>query len=192
MEDDRTKWDNRYTGEGLFLGPQPSTFLVEQIGLIKSACPGRRAFDIACGEGRNSIFLSRQGFSVTGIDISAAGIAKASKWAKAEHLEIEFIQLDLELYEFDENWDLIINFNFLLRGLLPKAVAALVPGGVMVVDTILDTPTLPGAHTKAFLLQPGELKGLFASFPGTVLHYEERPLDSAPTAKLVFQKSGGP
>src|SRR5512135_76057 len=112
MEDDRIKWDNRYQGEGLFLGPQPSAFLVEQIGLIKSACPGRRALDIACGEGRNSIFLARQGFMVTGIDISREGIAKASKWATAEHLDIEFLQADLEVYEFGGDWDLIINFNF--------------------------------------------------------------------------------
>jgi len=190
MEDDRIKWDSRYAAEGFFLGPHPSPFLMERIDLIKSVCPGRIALDIACGEGRNSIFLARQGFSVTGIDISTEGIVKASRWAVAERLEIAFLVADLETYEFTGNWDLIINFNFLLRGLIPRAVAALNPGGVMVVDTILDSPFLPGEHTKAYLLQPGELKGLFADFPGKVLQYEEHLLDSAPTAKLIFCKSG--
>ncbi len=188
MEDDRTKWDNRYACAGFFLGPHPSAFLVEKIDLIKSVCSGRRALDIACGEGRNSIFLARQGFYVTGIDISEEGIAKATKWAEAARLAVEFITADLEFYEFTGGWDLIINFNFLLRDLLLKGVAALNPGGVMVVDTLLDTPSLPGEHTKAFLLQPGELKSLFAGLPGKILHYREYPLDSAPTAKLVFQK----
>ena len=190
MDDDRIKWDSRYAGPGFFLGPAPSAFLVERIELIKSVCPGKKALDIACGEGRNSIFLARQGFCVTGVDISAEGIAKAAAWAEAERLEVEFLRADLEVYEFSGNWDLIINFNFLLRGLLTEAVAALNPGGVMVVDTILDTPSLPGEHTKAYLLQPGELKRLFADFPGSVLEYGEHPSDSVPTAKLIFCKNG--
>jgi tellurite methyltransferase len=191
MDDDRSKWDSRYGGKGFFLGPDPSAFLVERIDLIESLCPGRRALDIACGEGRNSIFLAGRGFSVTGIDISAEGIAKASKWAGTERLAVEYVTADLEDYEFTRSWDLIINFNFLLRELLPRAVAALNPGGVMVVDTILDTPSQPGEHTRAFLLQPGELTRLFAGFPGKILIHEEHPLDSAPTAKLIFKNNSG-
>jgi tellurite methyltransferase len=190
MDDDRIKWDSRYACPGFFLGPAPSSFLVERIDLIKSVCPGQKALDIACGEGRNSIFLARQGFCVTGIDISAEGIAKAATRAEAERLEVEFLTADLEAYEFTGTWDLIINFNFLLRGLLPEAVAALSPGGVMVVDTILDSPSLPGEHTKAYLLQTGELKRLFADLPGSVIEYGEHPFDSVPTAKLIFRKSG--
>ncbi len=189
MDDDRVKWDRRYGEEGFFLGPHPSSFLVENLGLIGSICPGKQALDIACGEGRNSIFLARHGFSVTGLDISSEGIAKAKRWAEAEELAIEFLTADLEVYEFDRSWDLIININFLLRDLLAKGVAALTPRGVMVVDTILDTPSLPGGHTKAFLLQPGELPRLFSSFPGNIHLYEEHPLDSAPTAKLIFQRA---
>ena len=190
MEDDRTKWDNRYAGKAFFLGTQPSAFLVENIGLVQSLCPGRTALDIACGEGRNSIFLARQGFSVTGVDISPEGIAKAVLWAAAERQEVSFRVADLEAEELAGTWDLIINFNFLLRGLFPRAVAALNPGGIMVVDTILDTPSLPGEHTRAFLLQPGELESLFAGFPGRILHYGEHPCDTVPTAKLIFQKVG--
>jgi tellurite methyltransferase len=191
MDDDRSKWDSRYAGEGFFIGPAPSAFLVERIELIKSLCPGRRALDIACGEGRNSIFLAKRGFSVTGIDISPEGIGKAARWAEAERLDIEFITADLDVYELCGSWDLIINFNFLLRGLLSKGVAALNPGGVMLVDTILDTPCLEGGHTRAFLLQPDELTRLFAGFPGKILFHNEQPLDSVPTAKLIFQKNGG-
>jgi tellurite methyltransferase len=191
MERDRLKWDDRYAGEGLFLGPHPSPFLAERVAFIESLLPGRKALDIACGEGRNCIFLARRGFSVTGVDISAEGLAKAERWAAQEGLKIDFRREDLEEYEFREAFDLIINFNFLLRSLLPKAVAALTPGGVVVIDTLLDTPSLPGEHTKSFLLQPDELKQLFSGFPGKVLHYAEHPLASAPTAKLIFRKSEG-
>ncbi|MCM2356793.1 MAG: class I SAM-dependent methyltransferase [Geobacteraceae bacterium] len=189
MEKDRLKWDDRYAGEGYFIGPHPSPFLAERIAFMEALLPGRRALDIACGEGRNSIFLARRGFAVTGIDISAEGLAKAGRWAAAEGLEIDFVQADLEGYEFTERYDLILNFNFLLRELIPRMVAALTPGGVIVFDTILDSPAMEGHHSKAFLLQPGELAALFSPFPGTILHYEERAEGPISTARLIFQKS---
>ncbi len=189
MEGDKAKWDERYNREGYFLGPTPSRFLTEHIGFIKTLCPGRTALDIACGEGRNSVFLAHHGFKVTGLDISEAGIDKACKWMESEGLRIDFRVADLERYEFTGTYDLIINFNFLLRDLIPKEVQALNPGGVLVFDTILDAPTLQGVHNREFLLQPGELKALFERFDGKLLHYQENPLDATPTAKLIFQKS---
>jgi tellurite methyltransferase len=191
VEQDRDKWNARYAAGSLFLGPHPSSFLAERIDLIESLVPGRKALDIACGEGRNSIFLARRGFTVTGIDISEEGLTKAARWATGEGLEIAFLRANLEGYLFTERYDLILNFNFLLRDLIPGTVAALSPGGVLLFDTILDSPALPGVHRKEFLLQPGELPAIFAQFPGTVLHYEERPLDVSPTAKLIFRKQAG-
>ncbi|MBI1922363.1 MAG: methyltransferase domain-containing protein [Geobacter sp.] len=189
MEKDRIKWNGRYAGEGFFLGPNPSRLLEERIEAVEALLPGRRALDIACGEGRNSIFLARRGFSVTGIDISEEGLEKARRWATAEGVDIRFIRADLERYEFNEKYDLILNFNFLLRDLIPKMVAALNPGGVIFFDTILDTPTLVGHHNKAFLLQPGELRALFEPLPGETLFYEEFPAGPNPTAKLIFWKN---
>lgn len=189
MEKDRIKWNGRYAGEGFFLGPNPSRFLEERIESVEALLPGRKALDIACGEGRNSIFLARRGFSVTGIDISEEGLEKARRWASAEGLDIRFIRADLEGYEFSEKYDLILNFNFLLRDLVPKMVAALNPGGVIVFDTILDTPTLVGHHNKAFLLRRGELREIFMRLPGKILYDEEFPEGPTPCAKLIFQHS---
>ncbi|HEY6872737.1 MAG TPA: methyltransferase domain-containing protein [Geobacteraceae bacterium] len=189
MEDDRLKWDRRYGGPGFFIGPHPSPFLMDNMTLIESLVPGKNALDIACGEGRNSILLARRGFAVTGLDISAEGLAKAARWAAAEGLDIAFLRADLEVYEFSGQWDLIINFNFLQRDLIPKMVAALAPGGVIVFDTILDTPSLVGHHNKAFLLRPGELAALFARFPGTIIHSGECPDGPMPAARLIFRKS---
>lgn len=188
MTDDREKWNGRYAGAGFYLGPDPSRFLAVNIAMIKELAPGQKALDIACGEGRNSIFLARHGFAVTGTDISEEGIAKARKWASAEGLAVSFLRADMESYEFAESWDLIINFNFLLRGLIPRMVEALTPGGLIVFDTILETPTLEGIHNKAYLLRPGELRTLFARFPGEILADEELPLGPMPTARLIFRK----
>src|SRR5512136_3486659 len=113
MKDDRGKWNARYKGSGFYLGPEPSAFLADNIGLVASLAPGRKALDIACGEGRNSIFLARHGYTVNGLDIAEEGIVKAEKWAEAEGLNACFRCIDMENYEFTETYDLIINFNFL-------------------------------------------------------------------------------
>jgi len=189
MADYREKWNERYAGAGFYLGPEPSRFLSGNISLISTLLPGKKALDIACGEGRNSIFLARNGFAVTGLDISEEGLAKADRWAKAEELVVAFRCTDLENFEFTESYDLIINFNFLLRDLIPRMVDALKPGGVIVFDTILDTPTLEGSHNRSFLLQPGELRTIFASFPGEIILYEELPFGPSPTARLIFHKN---
>jgi len=188
MNCDRDKWNSRYAGDGLYLGLAPSWFLAGNIDLVKKLAPGKKALDIACGEGRNSIFLARHGFAATGLDISEEGLAKAGKWANAEGLAISFYCIDMETYEFSESFDLIINFNFLLRNLIPKMVEALNPGGLILFDTILETPTLEGGHNKAYLLRPGELRELFAGFPGEILADEELPHGPMPTARLIFRK----
>ena len=189
MADYREKWNERYAGAGFYLGPEPSRFLSGNISLILTLLPGKKALDIACGEGRNSIFLARNGFAVTGLDISEEGLAKADRWAKAEELVVAFRCTDLETFEFTESYDLIINFNFLLRDLIPRMVDALKPGGVIVFDTILDAQTLKGFHNREFLLQPGELRTIFASFPGEIILYEELPFGPSPTARLIFHKN---
>lgn len=186
MNDDSNRWDDRYRSEEFLLGTEPSRFLAERIEEVKRLCPGRKALDIACGEGRNSIFLARHGFRVTGLDISPVGLAKARRWAEQEGLLCEFRLVNLENFHFAENYDLIINFNFLLRGLIPQEVAALTPRGVILFDTILESPTAPVPHRKDFLLQQGELARLFAPYPGTILFCGEYPDSATPTAKLFY------
>ncbi|MBT1076942.1 class I SAM-dependent methyltransferase [Geobacter grbiciae] len=189
MNDDSARWDVRYRSEEFLLGEKPSRFLAERIEEVKTLCPGRKALDIACGEGRNSIFLARHGFAVTGLDISPVAVEKARRWAGREGLDCEFLLADLEKFRFTETYDLIINFNFLLRDLIPREVAALTPGGVVIFDTILESPTAPVPHRKEFLLQPGELARLFAPYHGTILFRGEYPDSATPTAKLIYRHS---
>ena len=189
MEADRIKWNERYAGDEYQMGLRPTRFLAERIGLLKSLCPGRRALDIACGEGRNGIFLAHHGFQVTAVDISDRGIEKGKRRMEAEGVTVDFREANLEGYRINERYDLILNINFLLRELIPREVAALNPGGVILFETILDSPKLPGIHTKGFLLQPGELHRLFTREGGTILESAEFPDADAPTARLLFQKS---
>ena len=190
METDRLKWDKRYAGDALLHSRTPTRFLQENMPLLRSLCPGNRALDIACGEGRNSIFLAQQGFHVTGVDISGQGLAKAALRAAAECLEIDFRQVDLDLFRLQGTYDLAININFLMRGIFPATVALLSPGGLFLVETLLEGPGAPPATNPSFLLKAGELAALFAGFPGTILHASEKVDAEMPIASLIFRNAG--
>jgi len=187
-EDCLVKWDARFRSETCVLGTDPSRYLVDNINLIMSNVPGTKALDIACGEGRNSIYLAKRGFHVAGLDISEVGLEKGRQWMEREGVKIDFRAANLEQYEFTEQYDLILNCNFLLRDLIPKSVEALSPGGIIVFDTLVDSPFVPNTHKKEYLLQPGELVRIFQGLPGEILTHEERLHDEMPTAKLIFRK----
>ena len=194
MEEDRIKWDARYSSKDYFFSFTPSRFLGQNLESICTLAPGRRALDIACGEGRNGIFLAQNGFEVTAVDISEVGLAKGIGRAAQLGVEVNFVQADLETYQLQERYDLIINFNFLLRPLIPLMVDALTPGGVIMMETIMDTPSLEGGHNKSFLLQQGELETLFSRPDGSIVLLEEENSGETPVARVIFrkQKEGEP
>ncbi|MEP6561558.1 MAG: class I SAM-dependent methyltransferase [Nakamurella sp.] len=72
------QWDSRYRGTDLVWGAAPNIWVEQEIA---ARTPGR-ALDLACGEGRNSIWLAAHGWQVTGVDFSAAALAKAETLAQ--------------------------------------------------------------------------------------------------------------
>ena len=189
MKEDRIKWNQRFESEESFLGRRPSPMLSREIERVLRLSPGKRALDIACGEGRNSIFLARHGFQVTGLDISDVGLAKAAQRAKEAGVQVDFQQVDMDDYHFTEQFDLIINFNFLLRELIPEAVHALTPGGLLIIDTIMESTELLASHTPAYLLRRGELRRICEGFGGEILFLEELEEGQFPTARVLFRKA---
>jgi 2-polyprenyl-3-methyl-5-hydroxy-6-metoxy-1,4-benzoquinol methylase len=189
VEADRIKWNRRFESEDSFLGVRPSPFLSREIDKIKLLAPGHTALDIACGEGRNSVFLAQNGFRVTGLDISDVGIAKGVARASNAGVEIDFRQINLHGYSISEKYNLILNFNFLLRDLIPSEVQALTPGGLLLFDTILESPQLLASHDPAYFLKKGELTGIFEKYCGEILFSEESEAGDMPTARVLFRKS---
>ncbi|HJV35901.1 class I SAM-dependent methyltransferase [Geomonas sp.] len=190
MEKDRIKWNERYSGSGYFFSLTPSRALANCIELVESLVPGRRALDIACGEGRNAIFLAGRGFEVDGVDIAELGLERGRQRAGELGLTVNFIQADLEECHLQGSYDVILNFNFLLRPLIPEMVEALSPGGVIVMETILNGPNIIGTHSAEFLLQPGELLQIFSQYEGRILESAEEPGIEMPVARVIFQKKG--
>jgi len=189
VDADRIKWNRRFESEDSFLGVRPSPFLSKEIDRIKLLAPGNRALDIACGEGRNSLFLAENGFDVTALDISDVGLSKGAARASVAGVKINFRQANLNDYAIAEKYDLILNFNFLLRGLIPSEIQALNPGALLLFDTILESPQLLASHNPSYFLKKGELTEIFESYSGDILFSEESESGDMPTARILFRKS---
>ena len=71
---DSQDWDQRYDQADLVWSEGPNRFVEE----IARELPAGRALDLACGEGRNAIWLARQGWTVTGVDFSAVAIREGA------------------------------------------------------------------------------------------------------------------
>jgi len=72
---------------------------------------GERVLDLACGIGRHAMELSRRGFSVVGVDISAELLEIAASEAEAQSLDISYVEADLRNLDFHDEFDLVLNLN---------------------------------------------------------------------------------
>jgi 2-polyprenyl-3-methyl-5-hydroxy-6-metoxy-1,4-benzoquinol methylase len=88
---DSHAWDRRYADSEFVWTVHPNRFLVEEAA---SLAPGR-ALDLACGEGRNAVWLAQRGWEVIGVDFSQAGLAKAQRLASERGVHPEWIAADL-------------------------------------------------------------------------------------------------
>ncbi|HEX8566241.1 MAG TPA: class I SAM-dependent methyltransferase [Pyrinomonadaceae bacterium] len=129
-------WDERYSTEDYAYGTKPNKFLKENFNHI----PKGRVLSIAEGEGRNAVFLAKQGYSVTAVDASLVGLNKARKLAEENGVVVEFIHADLAEYDLGENkWDGIVSIfcplpSSLRKELYKKVIAGLKQNGVFLLE----------------------------------------------------------
>jgi len=171
MKSDKNRWDARYKGMRFALGREPNPFLKKYLRYL----PKGRALDVAAGEGRNATFLARHGFDVDAVDISEKGLKKARQLAKEMGVRIRTLQADLDRYPIEESrYDLIANFYFLRRSLIPRLKRGLRRGGRIIFETYtLEHRTLgvEGPKQAKYFLNPNELLRLFKGF--RILFYRE-------------------
>jgi len=86
-------WARAYaqTPDTYIWGTEPSKLAREVSARLP---PGARVLDLGCGEGRDSVFFASRGFEVTGVDVSAAGLQKASRLAQAHGVRIRWVSAD--------------------------------------------------------------------------------------------------
>jgi tellurite methyltransferase len=170
----REKWNRRYSETGLVPFPdRPAEWLVENRSTL-TALTGRRALDVACGDGRNALYLAQLGFSVVAIDVSDVVITSLREAATERGLAIDGRQVDLEHEPLpDERFDVIVQINYLQRDLFGRLAASLLPRGILIVETVTRSHVeeLGREFDPRFVLDHNEL---LRSFPDLhVVHYRE-------------------
>jgi SAM-dependent methyltransferase len=166
---ERDKWDARYRDGAYENRTHPTALLADWLPRL----PRGRALDVACGAGRNALFLAANGFAVSALDISAVGLDRGRRAAEALRLDIEWWCADL-----DENaeqalppggFDLIVWVRYIQRTLMEPLLARLKPGGTLLCEQHLATTAqVVGPTSAAFRLVPGELRSAATSLH--VLH----------------------
>ena len=131
---DKQTWNERYAGRELVWSAGPNKLFAEVVGSIERGT----ALDLACGEGRNAIYLAEEGFDVTGVDFSSTGIEKARAIAEHRGVNVHWIVADvLEVALPARSFDLVsvlyLHTDSASRHTwLPKAIEAVAPGGSFV------------------------------------------------------------
>ncbi len=129
---DASEWDERYRAEGLVWGGPPNRWVVEEL----SDAPTGVAVDLACGEGRNALWLAAHGWRVIAVDFSAVAIDKARELDSSGL--VEWITADATDYRPPGPVDLALLCYLQVpaeqrRNAVRNAAAALAPGGSLLV-----------------------------------------------------------
>jgi 2-polyprenyl-3-methyl-5-hydroxy-6-metoxy-1,4-benzoquinol methylase len=93
FSDGASIWNQRFAGTDYLFGRQPNEFLRAHTGLLP---PGAQVLCVADGEGRNSVWLARQGLQVDAFDISEVGVAKARKLAAEAGVSVNYTVADCD------------------------------------------------------------------------------------------------
>ncbi len=186
--DERLEWERRYGEVGYQPEWEPSPLLAEWVLRL----PRGRALDLACGAGRNALYLASQGYQVDAVDIAASALTLGRQRAADKGLSVNWIQADLDTYVLPPNtYDVIVVSFYMNRALAPALVTVLKPGGVLVYEHHLRVPgAVEGPRNPEHRFAPGELPRLFSSLQ--VLHYAEETHREAERvaayARLVARK----
>ena len=161
----------------------PNPFLERVLTGIR----GGHAIDLACGSGRDAVFIASCGFNVTAVDHLADALGMGRELERrylGEYQPIDWVCEDLDRYLPPGSFDLVACFYYLNRRLLSKAIKSLGPDGHLVVETFttIHRSKFGKPKSELLVLQPGELQDLCAEL--SIIEHEEAWHGDRHTARL--------
>ncbi len=175
---EREDWNRKHGEAGPLFGVEPNRFLVAE---VEDLAPGR-ALDLACGAGRNAVWLAERGWTVTGADFSDVALANARGLAADRGVDVEWVQADLRDWAPPpREFELVAILYLQLpaeerRPVLARAAEAVTPGGTLLVVGH-DLQNLNGGHggpkDPRVLLTPEDVA---AELPGLEVEKTQRVL----------------
>jgi len=198
---DQEKWDERYREGAYATRTYPSALLAEWLPRLERLETHPRAIDVACGTGRNAIYLARRGWQVDAVDVSEVALDDLAETATTDSLPITCVQMDLEVLSrraadlfTADRYDLAVMVRYTNLPLIDTLKSALKAGGFLVVEEHLATQAdVVGPRNPQFRVAPGALRvaaaglEIIAYLEGTLNDPDGRP---AALAQLVARKLG--
>lgn len=181
---DSAGWDRRYGGSELVWTGEPNRFLAAETEDL----PAGSALDVACGEGRNAVWLAQHGWQVTGVDFSQVGLDKGARLAEQRGVSVRWVLADVTAYvpaarAFDLVAILYLHIAAdAMREVLRRSAAAVAPGGTLLVvghDPTNIEQGHGGPQNAAILMAPEEIA---AALDGLEVERAERVLRPVPAA----------
>jgi SAM-dependent methyltransferase len=170
------EWDSRYADSEFLWSAEPNRFVVQEL----SSLPPGQALDLACGEGRNAVWLAERGWCVTAVDFSPVGLAKARRLADERKVSVDWQLADLLDYQpVPDAYQLVLVAYLQIparerAAVLLNACAALASGGAILVvghDLTNLSEGVGGPQDPSMLYTPDAVA---AELPGLSVQRAER------------------
>ena len=179
--DPKVKWNKKYHER---LRTPTEIVPNERLQSLSLYFNGGRALDWACGLGGNSLFLAKNGYDVTAIDISNVAIEFLSELASKNQLLIspQLADLtDIESVYFDEkSFDFIVVTYYLDRTIIPYLKTLLNTNGYFFMETFsLTNNNINEKISNEFKLTSNELLSIFND--SEILYFEENEKEGRQT-----------
>jgi tellurite methyltransferase len=189
---DREFWNEKH-GQVQVGGWVPRPWLVDHRALLDELSPGR-ALDVACGRGREALYLAGAGFEVDAVDVSDVAVDAVGEAARERELAVRATRVDLlaDPAPFPHPpYDVVVGFYFLQRSLLGPIADVLASGGLLFYETFTrdHVDVLGRDMNERFLLDHNELLRAFSGL--RVLRYREAVIGderSRAVASIVARK----
>ena len=178
-----TRYEESYAGEDYYWGLVPGRLCMEIFNRRPPVKP-LRVLELGCGEGKDAVFLARNGYRVTAFDLAENGLRKARRLAEINGVKINFFRADIGEYLPEEEYDIVFSSGVLHY--LPKNRAARLfdalrehtaPGGLHAVNQFVRKmwlelpPDMEQAEREADPWYTGELAAFYRDW--NILTMEE-------------------
>lgn len=101
-------YENRYHTEDYYWGLEPNRLCYEIMKLMPPT-KSLKVLDIGCGEGKDAVFLARNGYIVSALDATDHGIEKGKRLAEKYGVSVDFFKADIADYRLKDNYDIIFS-----------------------------------------------------------------------------------
>ena len=139
FDDAKEFWNKRFDQEEFIFGKEPNEYLALQAKTYLK--PNQKVLCIADGEGRNGVWLAKQGMQVVGFDVSDIALQKAKQFAADNQVEITYSLSDTDRFDWQENtYDAVIGIFIqfaepqMRARIFKQAHKALKPGGILILQ----------------------------------------------------------